>query len=315
NWNKKSEDPMNVVDAIKRSCNTWFYVVGRNTGSDAVLATARNLGFGSPVGLPFQGENAGSIPDNAAHRKKFGFPIRGGDLANISIGQGAVTATPLQVARAMAAIGTGNFLTELRLVRQIQDINNDVVRTVPEPVRLPLQVSEGNLDIVRKGMVAVVSGSGGTGKKAAIPQAQVAGKTGTAQWDIANKRNLAWFAGFVPATNPRFAFAAVYEGNPGEKVGGGSKAAPIVGAFLKEYLTQKNLAKMEARSSEIAARDRNLLASVSLGTGTIYQGAGSPEDVDEGFEINPDDRRRALRPRSSDPNSGGLFRGLFRKRR
>jgi len=228
NWNKKPEGSMTVIGAIKRSCNTWFYTAGLRTGSDPILATARNLGLGQRTGLPIDAEGAGQIPDNEAHRARVGFAIRGGDLANISIGQGSVTTTPLQVARAMAALGTGEYLNQLRLVTQVQDINNTVIRSIPEPTKTRLQVSQENLDTIRRGMVAVVSGSNGTGSRAGISAAQVAGKTGTAQWLPAEDRNLAWFCGFVPAANPRYAFAAVYEGAPGEKVSGGSKAAPIV---------------------------------------------------------------------------------------
>jgi penicillin-binding protein 2 len=228
NWNKESEGMLNVVDAIKRSCNTWFYRVALDTGSDRILEVAKEVGFGQPVGLPIEGEIFGSIPSNEVQRKRYGFGIRGGDLANIAIGQGSVLATPLQVARAMAAIGTGEYLSKLRLVKQVQDIDDNIVRSYPPPVRTLLPVSQASLDLVREGMVAVVSGSNGTGGRAAIRQAQMAGKTGTAQWDLAKNRNLAWFAGFVPAVNPRFAFAAVYEGDPGESVSGGGKAAPIV---------------------------------------------------------------------------------------
>ena len=81
---------------------------------------------------------------------------------------------------------------------------------------------------VINGMVAVVNGSGGTGHNAAIKQAEIAGKTGTAQWKIAKDQNLAWFTGFLPAGKPMFAFAVIYEGEPGEDVSGGKKAAPIV---------------------------------------------------------------------------------------
>jgi penicillin-binding protein 2 len=77
-------------------------------------------------------------------------------------------------------------------------------------------------------MVAVVSGSGGTGKAASIKHAQVAGKTGTAQWNIAKNQNLAWFTGFLPANNPVYSFAVLYEGRPGESVSGGKLAAPMV---------------------------------------------------------------------------------------
>ena len=122
NWNTNHEGSLNVVGAIRRSCNTWFYQVGRKTGAEAFLSVARRLGFGSKTGIPIAGEAAGTVPAEANYSVT---------VANLSIGQGALGATPIQVARAMAAIGDGTEVRVPRLVLQIQDINNQIVEAFP----------------------------------------------------------------------------------------------------------------------------------------------------------------------------------------
>src|SRR5262249_14427432 len=88
---------------------------------------------------------------------------------------------------------------------------------------------------VRKGMVDVVNGPNGTGHEAQLDAVEVAGKTGTAQWGPKNKeRTAAWFAGFLPASQPRYAFSAVYEGEIGSKIHGGTVAAPMIADIFKE---------------------------------------------------------------------------------
>jgi penicillin-binding protein 2 len=220
---------MNVITAIKRSCNTWFYQAALATGADPISQMAFRLGFGERTGIPLRGENKGYVPTNSDHK------ILGGELANISIGQGTVAATPLQVCQAMAAIADGNNMPQPRLVKQVQTISEVVVEAFEPKVRKQINLRPDSRDAVVKGMVAVVSGSGGTGHAVAIKQAQIAGKTGTAQWKINQDRNLAWFTGFLPASQPILAFALVYEGSPGEKVSGGGSAAPIVNEVLRKF--------------------------------------------------------------------------------
>ena len=132
----------------------------------------------------------------------------------------------------MAAVADGMNMPQLRLVSQVQDLNDRVVQAWEPSVRTRVALDQKARDTVVRGMIEVVSGSNGTGSSAGISQAQIAGKTGTAQWKIfkddSKNKNLAWFTGFVPANNPVYAFAAVYEGAPGESVSGGKKAAPIV---------------------------------------------------------------------------------------
>jgi len=220
NWNKSGEASMNVVGAIKRSCNTWFYKVGMKTGAEQFLSVARRLGLGEETGIPLPGEYGGKIPD---------VPTQGGQVANLSIGQGALLVTPLQVARMMAAVADGERVPTPRLVLQVQDLNNRVVKTFPRETRNRVNLTARSLRAVREGMDAVVSASNGTAKRARLKFASVAGKTGTGEWGRpSDNRRVGWFAGYLPADRPKYSFAVLYEGNPGEKVSGGGKAAPIM---------------------------------------------------------------------------------------
>lgn len=236
NWNKDGEGPMTVVDAIKRSCNTWFYQAGIQTGSKAVVDMAERMGFGQPTGLPIP-EMKGFVPTDAYYQQTSGHKILNGMLASICIGQ-VVTATPLQVAQCMCAVADGINMPKVRLVKQIQDYNDNVVQAWPPEVRKQVNLMPMARDTVVKGMIAVVNGEGGTGHNAQVEGVKVAGKTGTAQWvvdpngDRDKNRWLAWFTGFLPADNPVYAFAVVYEGAFGESVSGGSVAAPIVQSVL-----------------------------------------------------------------------------------
>ncbi|MBX7209400.1 MAG: hypothetical protein K1X78_13870 [Verrucomicrobiaceae bacterium] len=232
NWAKEGEGSMNVVSAIKRSCNTWFYQAGLQIGADALTSMAARMGFGEKTGLPLKGEEAGLLPTNAYMLHRYGYKIPSGELANMSIGQGRVLATPIQVCQAMAAVADGLNLPQVRLVKQVQDLNDNVVKAFPIQTRKRIDLKPAARDTVVKGMIAVVSGDNGTGARAGIKHAQVAGKTGTAQWKPNERRNLAWFTGFVPANNPVYAFCVVYEGSPGEEISGGKKAAPIVNEVL-----------------------------------------------------------------------------------
>lgn len=231
NHNKRAAGAINVVRALASSNNIWFGKVGMKVGSNAFLNTARRFGFGEKTGLPLIGETSGNIPTNEwmlrVHKRRF----MDGDAFNMSIGQGAVEVSPLQVAQAMAGIANGGVLPKLHLVNQVQDPYGRVIEQAIPERRNWLGVSDEAIRVVREGMREVVDG--GTGRSAGLSFTELCGKTGTAQWKISPKTNLAWFAGFLPFDEPRFAFAAVYEGRPGENPSGGKNAAPIVSAFFE----------------------------------------------------------------------------------
>lgn len=260
NWSKSPEGSINVKRAIARSCNTWFYQVGIEVGPSAFLNLSRRLGFGELTGLPLIGETRGLVPNDEWMLKHEKRRILDGDTANLSIGQGTLLASPLQVAQAMAGIANGGALPKLHLVRQVQDTRGRVVQA-PLPERKNwLGVDPKAVEVVHKGMSDVVNSGGGTGRSAGLSYTTLCGKTGTAQWGPKSKnQRLAWFAGFLPEDNPRYAFAVLYEGRPGETVSGGRMAAPMVRKFfegikddIKEIIAPPKKALVVVDESETA---------------------------------------------------------------
>lgn len=234
NWSKIPEGSINVKRALARSCNTWFYQVGIDVGPTAFLNLSRRLGFGQRSGLPLVGENPGLVPNDEWMLRNEKRRILNGDTANLSIGQGSLLASPLQVAQAMAGIANGKILPKLQLIRQVQDTRGRVVQAGLPQRKDWLGLDDQAVEVVHQGMSDVVNGGGGTGQSAQLSYTTLCGKTGTAQWGPPSKhQRLAWFAGFLPVDNPRYSFAVLYEGRPGETVSGGRMAAPMVKRFFE----------------------------------------------------------------------------------
>lgn len=229
NWSDESEGPMDLRWALTRSCNTWFYQAAIQMGPFAIADLSHRFGLGRKPALPLPAVAAGTIPDPKAY----------GDLkslANFSIGQGLVLASPLQMALSMAALANGNHVPKPRLILESLDpLSNEVVeRTEPE-VAHHLHLDPGDIELVREGMWGVVNHGRGTAGRVAMSNPVVYGKTGTSEWaEDAEKRSLAWFTGWVDAEKPRIAFAAIMQGGRRETLSGGRSAAPIAAAVLGE---------------------------------------------------------------------------------
>ena len=233
NWKKEGAGQLDFHEALEQSCDTWFYQVGMKTGSKPIIDWADKFGFGVKTGIPIRSEAEGRIPTDDYMMKVYHRKLGGGDIANISIGQGDVLVTPLQMAQAMATVGNGGTLYKLRLVKQVQGIDNHIITPYEIREKADMDIKPEDLAELKKAMIDVVSGGTGTGHKAGVDNVDVAGKTGTAQWGPKKKeRNAAWFAGFAPANKPQYAFAAVYEGEIGESTHGGDYAAPMMGKIL-----------------------------------------------------------------------------------
>src|SRR5882724_5120933 len=235
NWKKGDRGALNFVQALTESCDTWFYQVGIKTGAEPIIEWALKLGFGAKCGIPLRGEAEGRIPNDEYMKATHGRKLLNGDIANLSIGQGDTQVTPLQMAQAMAIIANGGRFYQTRLVQQVQTFDNEIVTAYELREKRSLDVSAPTMEEVRAGMIEVVNGANGTGHEAQLDGVEVAGKTGTAQWGPKNKeRTAAWFAGFLPAEEPKYAFAAVYEGDVGSKVHGGTTAAPMIADIFQE---------------------------------------------------------------------------------
>jgi penicillin-binding protein 2 len=248
NWKKGDAGPLNFVEALTQSCDTWFYQVGIKTGADPIIAWSERMGFGVRTGIPIASEADGRVPTQEYMQRVYGRKFTDGDMANFSIGQGDLLVTPLQMAEAMAAVGNGGTLYRARLVQQVQTYDSQIVTAYDVAPKEDLLIDPKIMAAVKEGMIDVVSSPKGTAGKAAIDEVQIAGKTGTAQWGPKSKeRDAAWFVGFCPADKPKYAFAALYEGEIGESTHGGTYAAPMIAEIMEQlFKPPPKAAKVEA---------------------------------------------------------------------
>jgi penicillin-binding protein 2 len=258
NWKKSDRGPMNFVQALTESCDTWFYQVGIKTGAEPIVDWALKLGFGAKCGIPLRGEVEGRVPNDQYMKTTHGRKLLNGDIANLSIGQGDMQVTPLQMAQAMGIIANRGTFYQTRLVQQVQSSNNEIVSAYQVREKRRLDSSAETMDQLRTGLIDVVNGARGTAHEAELDNVEVAGKTGTAQWGPKNKeRTAAWFAGFVPADQPQYAFAALYEGDVGSKIHGGTVAAPMIADVFKDiYKGQLTNGRRQNRTREVTTVPR-----------------------------------------------------------
>jgi penicillin-binding protein 2 len=239
NWKKTNRGSLNFVRALTESCDTWFYQVGIKTGAGPILEWAARLGFGAKCGIPLRAESEGRLPNDEYMKATHGRRILGGDIANLSIGQGDLLVTPLQMAQSMAIVANGGTFYQTRLVEQVQTVGNEIVAAYSVRAKKTINASSVTMEQIRTAMVDAVNAPAGTAHQASLEKVSVAGKTGTAQWGPKEKeRTAAWFAGFVPAEHPQYAFAALYEGDVGSNVHGGSSAAPMIGKILRQIYNE-----------------------------------------------------------------------------
>ncbi|WP_313668964.1 penicillin-binding protein 2 [Sandarakinorhabdus sp.] len=261
---RRGHGGVNMHRALPLSCDTYFYVMGRKVGIDAIAAMARRLGLGQEYPLPLPGQTKGIVPDKAWKQRRYGpDPKKGdwreGETLNASIGQGYIITNPLQLAVMTARLASG------------REVMPRLTADGPAPQFPSLGVPEAHLALVRQGMVDVVNAGYGTARAARSPIGDVlfAGKTGTAQvrrisaaerkrgvirnealpW---KQRDHALFVAFAPADAPRYACSVIIE----HGIAGGRYAAPIardVLSFLFE--PERALAVLPPIEAE-AARSR-----------------------------------------------------------
>ena len=246
NWKKGNRGALNFVQALTESCDTWFYQVGIRTGAQPIIDWALALGFGAKCGIPLRSEAEGRVPNDEFMKATHGRKLLNGDIANMSIGQGDTQVTPLQMAQAMGVVANGGTLYQTRLVQQVQTFDNQIVTAYQVRAKRTLNLSSETLDELHTGMLDVVNGAGGTAHQASLDNAEVAGKTGTAQWGPKNKeRTAAWFAGFLPADHPEFVGLVVLDDAKTSKPElnyGGLVAGPIFSRIAEKAARYLDLA-------------------------------------------------------------------------
>lgn len=238
--NKAVHGQVELREALRVSCNVYFYQVGLETGADAIAEEGRRFHLDRPTGIELPAEARKMIiPDPAWKKARDGTNWNPGDTANMAIGQGAVLYSPLQAACMVASFARGESFTAPTILHQPSRSPSG------NQPRVPLELSPPNYLAIVEGLERVVQL--GTGKTVRIDGVRIAGKSGTAQKTQRNpktgeieKINIAWFVAFAPVEKPEIAVVATLEGNePDVEFGGGRFSGPVVKTIMQEYFAKK----------------------------------------------------------------------------
>ncbi|MEJ5171347.1 MAG: penicillin-binding protein 2 [Fimbriimonadales bacterium] len=242
-------------NAMAKSCNTYFADLGMDAGPDSLIACALDAGLGQKTGIDLRGEGVGIVPTKewmAEHRD----PPRwyGGDTANMAIGQGFLSLTPIQMAQLASLVANRGVAYRPHLVRQIADpTSGEEVRPIQPEATHRFEAGDGFWRTLVSSLHRVIES--GTATSARIPGLQWCGKTGSTE-HVRGRKTHGWFVGFAPMDDPRVAIAVLVE----ESGHGGEVAAPIARELVAAHL----FGSSSAASSNAAASDSARSASEAL---------------------------------------------------
>jgi penicillin-binding protein 2 len=248
-WNRAGHGWLDLVGGIAHSCDIFFYKVGggfeeedfEGLGVDRIAMYAQLFGLGEPTGIELPADYGGHVPTADWKRLTFSESWTTGDTYILSIGQGFLLATPLEMANVFNAIANGGTLYRPRVVHHITDPQGNIVQPFEPDVIRELPIDGEHLALIREGMEGAILY--GTAPKVRIEGIRIAGKTGTAQYcdDIAMDLGIcgeglqmpehAWFAAFAPVEAPEVT-VIIFVYNGGE---GTTAAAPIAREILLHY--------------------------------------------------------------------------------
>jgi penicillin-binding protein 2 len=247
-WDKHGHGQVNLKKALRESCDVYFYKLAERLGVDRIAQTAREFGFGEPMGIGLENEKGGLIPTMAWKEKRFGKKWLRGETLPVGIGQGYVTATPIQLASMIATVANDGTIYRPHLIKKIVNPDGKVVKEFLPEVMRRVDIKGAGYRLVKDGLLAVVNEPHGTGAAARLYEVKVAGKTGTSQVvKLGDKkgpipyehRDHALFVAFAPFEKPEVAVAVIVE--HGEH--GGGTAAAIAGRILRTYFEEKGVIK------------------------------------------------------------------------
>lgn len=241
-WRRGGHGAVSLHRAIVESCDVFFYTLGKKLGIDRIAHYASHLGLGHLTGIDLPGEEPGLVPSPAWKQRALKSKWWAGETISVSIGQGAVMVTPLQLARALGGIALGGLFKRPHVVFQ-EDVSKWQKESVPPDERFPL--ADATVEQITYGMWGVVN-ENGTATVARTDGLEICGKTGTAQLISAQglqrlrgrqPRQLsdnAWFVGFAPRHNPEMVVAVLMEQGLH-----GASAAPAARDVIRAYFEKK----------------------------------------------------------------------------
>ncbi len=233
-----SHGNLNVVNAIRLSCDVFFYQAGLDIDMTRINEFGRRFGLGEKkLGVDIPGEKAGWLPDSVSfnlRNKRLGWRWARGLILNLSIGQGQIV-TPLQQAVLVGSLATNKGVYRPHFMKELRDSEGNVVRKYePEIVRSG-KMKESTHRILMAAMDSVVNHPGGTGKRGRVPDIRVGAKTGSGEWKKGEKTH-AWYAAVAPLDNPEIAVAVIMEAAGG----GGAVSGPIARKVLMAYFGKED---------------------------------------------------------------------------
>jgi len=233
-YGKSSHGVVGLHSAIVHSCDVFFYNVGMHMGIETIAKYARMLGLGSRTGIDMPSEEPGLVPSEDWVQRVYHHKWYPGSTISVSIGQGSVMVTPLQVAYAIGGIASGGDFKQPHLIKDAQNVGEKHV-----------DLAESTVEQVTQGMYGVINEAGGTGNSVKLQGIEFCGKSGTAQMmsysaasrlGLGKGKNDGWFVGYAPRRNPEIVVAAVVEDTSEH---GGTAAGPVVRDIVKAYYDKK----------------------------------------------------------------------------
>lgn len=244
-WKKTGHGVVDLHSAIVQSCDVFFYNLGHKLEIDAISKYAMLFGLGEKTGIELDSEEAGVMPSREWKHKAKHERWYPGETISVSIGQGYIAITPMQIARGLAAIVNGGKVFVPTVVKRVQSKDGTFSDEIKPNLLRQLDIKPELLEIVKEGMAGVVGDPRGTGHNASLKKEfgiDVGGKTGTAQVAALqlHKKGTAtddhaWFAGYAPVNNPQIVTVALVE-NGGH---GGSAAAPVVKLAMEAFFDKR----------------------------------------------------------------------------
>ena len=258
-YGKGAHGAVDLHKAIVQSCDVYFYNVGKILGIDRISEYAKGLGLGRRTGIDLPSEEPGLMPSEEWVEKAFHRKWYAGETISVAIGQGAVTTTPIQLARMIDAVASGGLLVEPHLQKNMPNL---------KPDHFPL--SDATVEKVTDGMYGVVN-EGGTAAQVKLQNVEFCGKSGTAQiinYDLRSRlgktkefKDNAWFVGYAPRRNPEIVVAVLVQGGGH----GGITSAPIARDIVKAYYDKKAAHTQQTAGTQTpksTATDAPLVATV-----------------------------------------------------
>lgn len=232
-WKLAGHGNTGVVSSIAQSCDVYYYQAGLKLGVDKLGEYAVKCGFGRETGVDLPQENAGLVPNSDTLTRMYPDGWTRALTLNLSIGQGELLVTPLQMAQFFCGLANGGIVYRPHVLKTIVYPSGTKTDLRPE-VSFTLPFSATTLEILREGLLDVVHSRDGTAKKTAVAEYRAGGKTGTAQ--NPHGENHSWYIGFAPFDNPVIVIAIIVEnGGHGSEV-----AAPMVSKLMQGYIQRSS---------------------------------------------------------------------------